>query len=109
MELEADFFRAGADRTGYGTIVGAGSNAAILHFSPSNRTTAIGDLLLVDAGAEVARYVIDVTRTYIVGGNSDAFRRDLYQTFLAAEETAIARCTAGAEWRQHNLEPAIPR
>ena len=107
IELEAAFFRAGADRTGYGTIVGAGSNAAILHFSPSNRTTAIGDLLLVDAGAEVGRYVIDVTRTYIVGGNPDAFRRDLYQIVLAAEETAIASCTVGAEWKELHLRAAI--
>src|SRR5260370_17249359 len=75
IELEAAFFRAGADRTGYGTIVGAGSNSPILHFSPSNRITAIGDLLLVDAGAEVGRYVIDVTRTHIVAGNPDPFCR----------------------------------
>jgi Xaa-Pro aminopeptidase len=107
IELETGFFRAGADRTGYGTIVGTGSNSAILHFSPSNRTTVIGDLLLVDAGAEIARYVIDVTRTYIVGGNPDPFRRDLYQIVLATEETAIASCTVGAEWKEIHLQAAL--
>ena len=100
IELEAGFLRAGADRTGYGSIVGAGSNSGILHFPPSSRAATTGDLLLVDAGAEVGRYVIDVTRTYIVGGNPDPFQRDLYQIVLAAEEAGIAGCTVGAEWKQ---------
>jgi Xaa-Pro aminopeptidase len=107
VELETGFFRAGADRPGYGSIVGTGSNSAILHFSPSNRATVIGDFLLVDAGAEIARYVIDVTRTYIVGGNPDPFRRDLYQIVLATEETAIASCTVGAEWKEIHLQAAL--
>jgi len=100
IELEAGFLRAGADRTGYGSIIGAGSNSGVLHFPPSSRTATTGDLLLVDAGAEVDRYVIDVTRTYIVGGNPDPFQRDLYQIVLAAEEAGIAGCTVGAEWKQ---------
>ena len=106
IELETVFFRAGADRTGYETIIGTGSNSAILHFLPSNRTTMTGDLLLVDAGAEVGRYVIDVTRTYIVGDNPDPFQRDLYQIVLAAEQAGIAGCTLGAEWKELHLRIA---
>jgi Xaa-Pro aminopeptidase len=106
IELEAGFFRAGADRTGYESIIGTGSNSGILHFLPTSRTTAIGDLLLVDAGAEVDRYVIDVTRTYIVGGNPTPFQRDLYQIVLAAEEAGIAGCTVGAEWKELHLRIA---
>lgn len=37
IELETGFFRAGATRTGYNTIVGTDPNAAILHFSPTAR------------------------------------------------------------------------
>lgn len=106
IELETGFFRGGADRTGYDSIIGTGSNSAILHFPPSSRTTATGDLVLVDAGAEVNRYVIDVTRTYIVGGNPAPFQRDLYQLVLAAEEAGIAGCTVGAEWKQLHLRIA---
>jgi Xaa-Pro aminopeptidase len=106
IELEAGFFRAGADRTGYSTIVGAGPNSAILHFSPSSRAAAAGDLLLVDAGAEVERYVIDVTRTYVVGGKPDPFQRDLYEIVLAAEETGVAGCVVGAEWKEVHLRVA---
>jgi Xaa-Pro aminopeptidase len=106
IELETGFFRAGADRTGYETIIGSGSNSAILHFLPSDRVTTAGDLLLVDAGAEVGRYVIDVTRTYVVGGNPDPFQRDLYQVVLAAEEAGIAGCVVGAEWKELHLRAA---
>ena len=106
IEMEAAFYRAGADGTGYGTIVGAGPNSAVLHFSPSGRTVSDGDFVLVDAGAHVGRYVIDVTRTHLVGDVSP-FQRDLYQIVLAAEEAAIARCVPGAEWKDIHLAAAV--
>lgn len=106
IELEAGFFRAGATRTGYNTIVGAGANSAVLHFEPTARTAQAGDFVLVDAGAEIDRYVTDVTRTYVVGEPS-AFQRDLHQIVLAVEERSIARCVAGAEWTQLHLAAAV--
>ena len=106
IELEAEFFRHGGTCTGYGSIVGAGSNSAILHFAPSSRVIQEGDFVLVDAGAEVDRYVTDVTRTYVAGQPS-AFQRDLYQVVLQAEERAIARCIVGAEWKNIHLTAAI--
>jgi Xaa-Pro aminopeptidase len=106
IELEAAFLRAGASGTGYSTIVGAGSNAAVLHFAPTARVLQDGDFLLVDAGAAVDRYVCDVTRTHIVG-TSSPFRRDLHAVVLAAEERAIARCLPGAEWRDIHLAAAV--
>jgi Xaa-Pro aminopeptidase len=105
IELEAEFFRHGATRTGYGTIVGSGPNSAVLHFEPSSRPIKPGEFVLVDAGAEVDRYVIDVTRTYIAGTPSP-FQRDLYQIVLAAEQHAITRCIVGTEWRELHLEIA---
>ena len=106
IELEAAFQRAGADRTGYGTIVGAGPNAAVLHFEPSARAAAAGDFVLVDAGAEVQRYVADVTRTY-VAGTPTGFQRDLHAAVRQAQERAIARCVPGAEWKQIHLAAAV--
>jgi Xaa-Pro aminopeptidase len=106
IELEAEFFRCGAAHTGYGTIVGTGPNAAVLHFEPGARAARDGEFVLVDAGAEVDRYVTDVTRTYVVGTPS-AFQRDLYQVVLAAEERAIGRCVAGAEWTALHLAAAV--
>jgi Xaa-Pro aminopeptidase len=106
IELETGFFRAGGDRPGYGSIVGLGANSAILHSTPGSRAAVTGDFLLVDAGAEINRYMSDVTRTYVVGTPS-AFQRDLYQIVFATEEHALARCIAGGEWRELHLAAAI--
>jgi Xaa-Pro aminopeptidase len=106
IELEAEFFRAGGTRTGYGTIVGAGPNSAVLHFSPSARAANAGDFILIDAGAEINRYTADVTRTYVVGQPTQ-FQRDLYQTVLTAQERAISRCLPGAEWTDIHLACAV--
>jgi Xaa-Pro aminopeptidase len=107
VELEAAFFRNGADRIGYGTIIGSGPNAAVMHFSPSRRKVRHGDFVLIDAGAEVERYVIDVTRTFVAGHKPTQFQRDLLSLVLAAERAAIARCVPGAEWKEIHLKTAI--
>jgi Xaa-Pro aminopeptidase len=106
IELEAEFFRAGGTRPGYGTIVGSGPNSAVLHFEPSARAVRDGEFVLVDAGAEIDRYLADVTRTFVAGPPS-AFQRDLYQVVLAAQERALARCVAGAEWKDLHLACAV--
>ena len=107
VELEAGYFREGALKTGYDTIVGVGAQSAVLHGTPSrDRITQEGDFILIDSGAEWDRYVIDVTRTYVAGQPS-AFQRDLYQAVLNAEVRAIARCRPGAEWKDIHFGSAI--
>lgn len=106
VELETGFLRGGGDRTGYGTIVGVGSHAAVLHFTPGDRRTQPGDVVLVDAGAEVARYTADVTRTYRLPGGDDGFFRSLHAVVLQVERNAIGRCRPGAEWRDLHLQAA---
>lgn len=106
IEMETEFFRHGATRPGYGSIVGSGPNAAVLHFEPSSRAARAGEFVLVDAGAEIDRYMADVTRTYVVG-TPTSFQRDLHQVVLAAEERAITRCVAGAEWKEIHLATAV--
>lgn len=106
VELEAEFFRAGGTRTGYGTIVGGGPHSAVLHVEPSARPVRDGEFVLVDAGAEIDRYTADVTRTYVVGKPS-AFQRDLHDVVRGAQERAVARCVVGAEWKEIHLRTAV--
>lgn len=42
----------GAHSMGYPAIVGAGVNAAILHYGTNNDVAKSGDMVLVDAGIE---------------------------------------------------------
>jgi Xaa-Pro aminopeptidase len=107
IELEAGFFRGGADETGYHTIVGVGAQSAVFHGSPSrDRVAKDGDFILIDAGGQLDRYVIDVTRTYVAGKPS-AFQRDFYQVVQAAFVRAKQRCRPGAEWKAIHLATAV--
>jgi Xaa-Pro aminopeptidase len=107
IELEAEFFRHGAQTTGYDSIVGVGAQSAVFHGSPSpDRRAKAGDFILIDAGPQVDRYVIDVTRTY-VAGKADAFRRDLHQAVLQAQVRTCAACRPGAEWKDLHLATAV--
>ncbi|MDP2138062.1 MAG: M24 family metallopeptidase [Candidatus Didemnitutus sp.] len=108
VELEAGFFRGGATKTGYDTIIGVGAHAAVFHGAPSpDRIARAGDFILVDAGAELDRYVIDVTRTYVAGGQPSAFQRDLYAAVKNAHARGCARCVDGAEWKDIHFGAAI--
>ena len=90
----------------YGTIVGFGSNGAVLHFDPTHREVKPGELVLIDAGAELSRYSADVTRTFACGA-PDGARKELHASVLRAFERAIARCTVGTEWIDVHVGAAL--
>ncbi len=98
VELETAALRAGADAMAYDTIVGAGTNSAVLHFMPTDRRLNTGDLVLIDAGADYRQYASDITRTYPVGGRLSAEQQELHAVVHAAERAAIERCVPGTEW-----------
>ncbi len=106
IELEAEYFRHGSQRTGYDTIVGTGPNSAVFHGAPSGRVAQEGEFILIDSGAELDRYVTDVTRTYVAGAPS-AFQRDLHQVVLEAQLRACDRCRPGAEWKELHFAAAV--
>ena len=61
------FRRHGSERPAYGSIVGSGPNACVLHYRKNDRRIERGELLLIDAGCEYGYYASDVTRTFPVG------------------------------------------
>lgn len=98
IELEAEMRRHGADGTSFGTIVGGGTHSAVLHFEPGQRRIAAGELVLVDAGAEVSEYAADVTRTLPAGEKFTPEQQAIYDIVLAGQAAAIALCRPGTEW-----------
>ena len=95
-EMIRSFRRHGAERPAYEPIVGSGPNATILHYRKNDRRLEEGDLLLIDAGAELDYYASDVTRTFPVSGRFSPAQRRIYDAVLRAQDTAIAAARPGA-------------
>ena len=108
IELEAEMFRQGADAVGYGTIVGVGSHAAVLHFEPGDRIVNSDDLVLIDAGGSIFGYTADVTRTYPAEERFTPKQQAIYDLVLAAESEGISKCRIGTEWHDvHRAAAAV--
>lgn len=95
--LEDAFLAAGGTGTGYTSIVGAGLNSTVLHYTANNAPLAAGDVLLIDAGARADGYTADVTRVFPVSGKFSKEQRRIYDIVLEAQEAAIAAVRPGVE------------
>lgn len=98
-ELQAVFdaacLKAGLKHLAYPSIVAAGVNGAVLHYRKNNAVLKSGDLLLIDAGAELGGYAADITRTYPVNGRFTRRQRDVYSVVLEAQKSCIAKARPG--------------
>jgi Xaa-Pro aminopeptidase len=93
---------------GYGTIVGGGENACILHYVENSAALRDGDLLLIDAGGELAGYTADITRSFPVNGKFSAAQQAVYEVVLAANEAAIRTLRPGtSSGRPHEVATRI--
>lgn len=91
-EVEYTFRRRNADYWGYPSIVGCGPNATTLHYQIPASSVRMGDLLLMDVGAEYDHYTADITRTFPVNGKFTKEQREIYQIVYDAQE-AVAKAT----------------
>jgi len=89
------FRRRGSERPAYGSIVGSGPNACVLHYRKNDRSIQSGDLLLIDAGCEYGYYASDVTRTFPVGRDFSAEQQAVYELVLEAQCEGIAATRPG--------------
>jgi len=94
-ELLHEFRRNGAQFPAYPSIVAAGANACVLHYSANNARVNDGDLVLIDAGCELDGYAADITRTYPANGRFSDAQRTLYELVLRAQDAAIAAVNPG--------------
>ncbi len=98
--LENEFRRLGSPRNGYPSIVASGGNSCILHYITNRDEIQDGDLLLIDAGAEVEYYGADITRTWPANGKFTPEQRDVYDIVLAAQKEAIGVIAPGVEFTE---------
>jgi Xaa-Pro aminopeptidase len=97
-ELLAEFRRHGCD-TAYSSIVGGGANACILHYTENDAVLNDGELLLIDAGAELECYASDITRTFPINGRFSGEQRAIYELVLEAQRVSIEAVQPGASWQ----------
>jgi Xaa-Pro aminopeptidase len=95
-ELLHEFRRRGCEFPAYTPIVAGGANACVLHYVGNDRVLQDGDLLLIDAGGELAGYAADITRTFPVNGRFSGPQADIYDLVLDAQAAAIAATRPGA-------------
>ncbi|MCW5790852.1 MAG: aminopeptidase P N-terminal domain-containing protein [Polyangiaceae bacterium] len=94
--LSQVFRRRGSPRPAYGSIVGSGPNATVLHYRSNNRQMQDGELLLIDAGCEYEYYASDITRTFPVNGSFSEPQRAIYEVVLEAQLASIRAVRPGA-------------
>ena len=97
-EVEAELFRVMRGRgavPAFAPTVAGGANACVMHYQKNRAVLRAGDLLLIDAGAEVDCYASDISRSFPVGGRYSREQRALYEVVLAAQLAAIDEVRPG--------------
>ena len=97
-ELKYQFANRGARNEAYSSIVAGGENACILHYVENDADLKDGDLLLIDAGAELEGYAADISRTFPVNGRYSDEQRQAYDWVLKANVAAIKAAKPGKAW-----------
>lgn len=107
IEYEAEVYRHGAQKMPYGSIVGVGTNSAILHASPSMRLCQEQEIILVDAGADIEDYCVDITRVFNSSGDLNGQQKDIFEIVLKAQSESIQLCQPGVHWSEVHKASAL--
>lgn len=99
-ELQHTFMRHGSRYAAYSSIVAAGRNGCILHYTENNTQIRDGDLILIDAGCELDCYASDITRTFPASGRFSAEQRAIYDIVLEAQAAAFEVIAPGRNWNE---------
>lgn len=102
-ELNYVFMKSGVRQPAYNNIVASGSNACVLHYIKNDEVIEDGDLILIDAGAELGCYAADITRTFPANGKFSEPQAALYQVVLDAYHAGMEKLTVGTPYEAcHN-------
>lgn len=97
--LEYYWRLAGARHNGYPSIVASGRNACVLHYVENDRLIEDGDLILIDAAADVEGYTADITRTFPANGTFSGPQRAVYEVVYSAFQRGLEMSAPGSSLR----------
>ncbi|NVK24449.1 MAG: Xaa-Pro aminopeptidase, partial [Gammaproteobacteria bacterium] len=99
-EIHHEFAMNGARFPAYGTIVGSGENACILHYTENDEQVAANELVLIDAGCELQGYAADITRTFPASGKFSEEQKTIYQLVLDTQQQVIETIKPGVTLKE---------
>jgi Xaa-Pro aminopeptidase len=103
--LESHFVHEGGSGPAYTSIVGAGDNATVLHYTKNRSRIKDGDMVLIDAATEYEMYASDITRTFPANGHFTDAQRAIYQVVLNAQKSVIEASKPGVTFQSlHDLD-----
>lgn len=94
---------AGTHKLAYDTIVGAGRNAAILHYIVNSKVCKAGELVLCDVGVIGNGYCADVTSTFPVNGKFDEKQKEIYNICYRSQTESMAMVKPGITFHSIQL------
>ncbi|WP_423372890.1 aminopeptidase P N-terminal domain-containing protein [Dyella acidisoli] len=100
-EVEAELLRIMRSRgavAAFPPIVAGGVNACTMHYQANRAPLRQGDLLLIDAGAELECYASDISRSFPISGRFNREQRALYEIVLTAQHAAIDEVKPGRSY-----------
>ena len=106
MAYEQEIYLRGAHGVPYDSIVGSGVNSATLHALPTDRKVGEGEFVLIDAGAAVYDYCVDITRVYRSSKELSSQHQSLYQLVAKAHRECMAMSKPGIMWRDVHMHAA---
>lgn len=84
----------------YSLIVGAGENAACLHYVKNNEKIKANSLVLIDFGVKHHHIGCDVTRVFPIGKKMNPLQVLLYEIVLDTNKMVIKNVKAGAIYKE---------
>ncbi len=95
-ELEKFMRENGANATAFDIIVAFGANSALPHHHPGSKQLHVGEIVLVDMGAEVNGYKSDLTRTFYLETPPAEFL-ERYDLVKSAKTAVLQHCRPGMD------------
>ena len=109
-DLVIELLRNGSDsELPFSPIVASGVNAANPHHFPTDKPFEIGDLIIIDWGANYKGYFSDITRTFAIGNEIDSKLLSAYKAVKNANSSARNLAKSGVKAGLMPLEMLLIR
>lgn len=98
--LEYEIKNFGCRNLPFDIIVASGKNSSMPHARPTEKLIAKGDFVIIDWGAESNGYYSDITRTFLINGQVNSKKIEIYNIVNAARHVAIMSGKEGVKAKE---------